>query len=50
MLSGGSSSNDGGRKTIKELEELLKLEKKVLALEKAIDKEENKTKWYRRFF
>jgi len=55
MLSGGANSTNQ-RKTIEELEELLRLEKKVRELEKQIDKAEKDTKPYffaklkRRFF
>jgi len=45
MLSGGANSTNQ-RKTIEELEELLRLERKVLALEKQIDKAEKDTKPY----
>jgi len=49
MLSGGGFPKEQ-RKTIEELEELLRLEKRVLKLEKEIDNAETKTKWYRRIF
>jgi len=45
MLSGGANSTNQ-RKTIEELEELLRLEKKVRELEKQIDKAEKDSKPY----